>query len=433
MATEVVSDDEVEYERFQFEEAQPEGASSSRRPIVLAPTKKPLPKWYTFLMKDAEGKLPAAQGEWKSKMRPEQVKFALMAEVLTEDEPSTFEEARKEEKWNVVMVAEIQGVRKNKTWDLVKLLADKKAIGCRWVYKTKYRADGSIDKHKVRLVAKGYKQQEGIDYQEMFAPVAKMNTIRIILALVAQLNWQLYQMDVKSAFLNGDLSAEVYMEQPPGYVQKGKGDHVYRLKKALYGLKQAPRAWYEKIDRYFLDTGFVRSSIDSNLYRKVRDSMSVTFVVLYVDDLLITRNDVSMISDLKKDLQMNFEMTDLGLLHYFLGIEVWQMLGRVFILQAKYIWEVLRRFRMEDCKSACTPMETGTKLSVQDEGVRIDGTLYRQLVGSLIYLTTTRSNIAFAVGIVSRFMAELKQSHWLAAKRILRYLRGTLQYGLEFV
>eukprot|EP01018_Ginkgo_biloba_P007254 Gb_31263 [translate_table: standard] len=166
---------------------------------------------------------------------------------------------------------------------------------------------------------------------------------------------------------------------------------------------------------------------------KVRDSMSVTFVVLYVDDLLITGNDVSMISDLTKDLQMNFEMIDLGLLHYFMGIEVWQTPGRVFILQAKYIWEVLRRFRMEDCKPTCTPMETGTKLSVQDEGVKIDGTLYRQLVGSLIYLTSTRPDIAFIVGIVSRFMAEPKQSHWLAAKRILRYLRGTLQYGLEFV
>eukprot|EP01018_Ginkgo_biloba_P037318 Gb_14989 [translate_table: standard] len=223
------------------------------------------------------------------------------------------------------------------------------------------------------------------------------------------------------------------MEQPPGYVQKGKEDHVCHWKKALYGLKQAPRVSYERIDKFFLDTGFVRSSIDSNLYMKVRDSMSVTFIVLYVDDLLITRNDVSMISDLKKDLQMNFEMTDLGLLHYFLGIEVWQMPGRVFISQAKYIWEVLRRFRMEDCKPACTPMETGTKLLMQDEGVRIDGTLYRQLVGSLIYLTTIRLGITFTVGIVSRFMAEPKQSHWLVAKRILRYLRGTLQYGLEFV
>eukprot|EP01018_Ginkgo_biloba_P026019 Gb_31534 [translate_table: standard] len=181
-------------------------------------------------------------------------------------------------------------------------------------------------------------------------------------------------MDVKSAFRNGDSSEEVYMEQSSGYVQKGKEDNVCRLKKALYGLKQAPRTWYEKIDKYFLDTSFMRSSADSNLYMKVQDSMSVTFIVLYVDDLLITGNDVSMISDLKKYLQMNFEMTNLGLLHYFLGIEVSQTPGRVFISQAKYIWEVLRRFRMEDCKPTCTPMETGTKLSVQDEGVSIDGT-----------------------------------------------------------
>eukprot|EP01018_Ginkgo_biloba_P036111 Gb_38275 [translate_table: standard] len=142
------------------------------------------------------------------------------------------------------------------------------------------------------------------------------------------------------------------MEQPPGYVQKGKEDHVCRLKKALYGLKQAPRAWYEKIDIYFLDNSFVRSFVDSNLYMKVRDSMSVTFIVLYVDDLLIRRNDVSMISDLKKDLQMNFEMTDLGLLHYSLGIEVWQMLGRVFISQAKYILgssEEIQDGRLQAC------------------------------------------------------------------------------------
>eukprot|EP01018_Ginkgo_biloba_P017838 Gb_02142 [translate_table: standard] len=180
-------------------------------------------------MKDAEGKLLATRGKRKSKMRSEQVNFALMAKVLTEDEPFAFEEARKEQNWSVAMDVEIQAVRKNKTWDLVKLPTSKKVIGCRWVYKAKYRVDGSIDKHKASLVAKGYKQQEGIDY-------------RIILALVSQLNWQLYQMDVKSAFLNGDLLEEVYMEQPPGYVQKGKEDHVCHLKKVLYGLKQAPRA-----------------------------------------------------------------------------------------------------------------------------------------------------------------------------------------------
>lgn len=250
-------------------------------------------------------------------MRLEQVNFALMAQVLSVDKPSTFEEARKEKKWNAAMDAKIQAVQKNRTWDLVKLPKGKKAISCRWLYKTKYRADGFIDKHKARLVAKGYKQQEGSDYQETFSLVVKMNTVCIILALVAQLNWKLYQKDVKSAFLNENLSKEVYMEQSSGYVQKGKEDYVSRLKKALYGLKQAPRAWYEKIDRYFLNTGFVRSSLDSNLYMKVRDSKSMTFMILYVDDLLITGNDSVMISYLKKDLQMNFEMTDLGLLHFW--------------------------------------------------------------------------------------------------------------------
>eukprot|EP01018_Ginkgo_biloba_P040667 Gb_20537 [translate_table: standard] len=344
-------------------------------------------------------------------MRPtQQVNFALMAQVLNAEEPTTYEEASKEEKWVKAMDAGMQAVQKNQTWDLVRLPEGKQTIGYRWVFKTKYKSDGSVDKYKARLVAKGFKQKEGIDYQETFAPVAKMITIRVVIALAAQFQWELHQMDVKSAFLNGDLTEEVYMEQPPGFQVKGKESLVCRLKKDLYGLKQAPRAWYQKIDDYFTKNGYKKSSSDLNLYIKVR-SGRITSVTLYVDDLIITGNIASMIEGVKEDLKRSFEMSDLGLLHYYLGVEVWQRPDQICMSQAKYTWEILKRFRMEDYKPAPTPMETGVKLSAYDEEKSVDGTLFHQLVGSLIYLTTTRPDIIFVVGMISSFMTSPKQSH----------------------
>eukprot|EP00253_Pinus_taeda_P009468 PITA_09468 len=302
------------------------------------------------------------------------------------------------------MDAEFQSLQKNHTWTLSDLPEGKKPISCKWVYKVKYNADGTLDKYKARLVARGFSQKEGIDYAETFAPTAKMSTIRLVLALAAQFKWKVHQMDVKSAFLNGDLQEEVYMTQPPGFKITGQEQKVCRLAKALYGLKQAPRAWYMKIDQYLTDH----------------------------DDLIITGSSAHLIHGINQDLCRTFDMTDLGLLHYCLGIEVWQTENHIFLSQSKYANNLVDRFRMQDCKPATTPMEPGLKLSAQSSSLPVDETLFRQLVGSLIYLTAIRPDISFAVSYISRFMSALKDDHWITTKRVLRYVRGTSDYGLLY-
>ena len=197
------------------------------------------------------------------------------------------------------MDGEIHAIEKNDTWELTDLPADKKPIGVKWVYKTKYKHNSEIDRFKARLVAKGYKQKPGIDYFEVFAPVAKLDIIRMIISLSAQNKWKIYQMDVKSAFLNGTLEEEVYVEQPTGYVIPGVEDKVYRLKKALYGLKQAPRAWYKKIDSYFIENGFQRCPFEHTLYIKFIEPGDILIVCLYVDDLIFTGNNLKMIAEFR--------------------------------------------------------------------------------------------------------------------------------------
>eukprot|EP00253_Pinus_taeda_P021348 PITA_21348 len=280
------------------------------------------------------------------------------------------------------MDAAFQSLQKNHTWTLSNLPEGKKPISCKWVYKVKYKADGSLDKYKARLVARGFSQKEGIEYEETFAPTAKMSTIRLVLALTAQFKWKAHQMDVKSAFLNGDLQEEVYMTQPPGFQIAGQEQKVFRLAKALC--------------------------------------------------LIITGSSAHLIHGIKQDLCRTFDMTDLGLLHYCLGVEVWQTENHIFLSQSKYAKNLVDRFKMQECKPVTTPMEPGLKLSAQSSSLPVDDTLFRQLVGSLIYLTATRPDISFAVIYISRFMSAPKADHWIAAKRVLRYVRGTSDYGLLY-
>ena len=229
------------------------------------------------------------------------------------------------------MDTEISMIEKNKTWELIDKPKDKPVIGLKWIYKTKFNEDGSIQKHKARLVAKGYSQQPGIDFHETYAPVARMETIRTVIALAAQMELPIFQLDVKSAFLNGTLEEEVYVEQPRGYEKKGEEDKVYRLKKALYGLKQAPRAWNSRIDRYFQDNGFQRSPSEASLYIKKGENKNFLILCLYVDDLIYTGTSPQMIEEFKRAMMSEFEMTDLGLMKYFLGIQVKQKPGEIFI------------------------------------------------------------------------------------------------------
>ena len=314
---------------------------------------------------------------------------------------------------------------------MVELPKGKEVIGVKWVYKTKCNAEGKIKRHKARLVVKGYKQQYGRDYEETFAPVARMETMRVVLSIAAQNKWKVYQMDVKSAFLNGVLMEEVYIEKPLGYEKKGEEHKVCRLKKALYGLKQAPRAWYSRIDSYLLENGFEKCEGEPTVYIKEKDG-KLLIVVLYVDDVIFTGNDDYLIENFKTVMKEEFEMTDMGLLRYFLGIAVDQNEKGIFISQARYVNQVLSRFNMEECKAAITPTVMGLKLSRDDSSKDFDPSLYKSIIGSLTYLTTTRPDIMYAVSLISKFMERPKEAHWQAAKRILRYVKGTKMFEILY-
>jgi hypothetical protein len=296
--------------------------------------------------------------------------------------------------------------------------------------KIKHAVDGSIEKYKVRFVARGFSQKEGIDYEEAFAPMARYTSIRTIIALAAKMKWKLYQMDVKTAFLNGIIEKVVYIEQPQGFEVEDKKSHVCRLKKALYGLKQAPRAWYGRIDSFLTSLGFTKSIADSNLYFKIIDNEPV-ILLLDVDDLFLIGEE-KLITECKQRLATEFEMKDLGLMHYFLGLEVWQSPERIFLNQGKYTVEILKRFDMLECKSMNTPMEAKLKLLVNTSSNLIDATLYRQIIGSLMYLTNTRPDIYFAMNTLSQFLVEPRRVHLMVAKHVMRYLKGTVDYGLSY-
>ncbi|KAJ9537573.1 hypothetical protein OSB04_030306 [Centaurea solstitialis] len=279
------------------------------------------------------------------------------------------------------------------------------------------------------LSQKGFNQEYGIDYEETFAPVARVTSVRSLLAIAATKHWPLFQMDVKNAFLTGDLSEEVYMTPPPG-ISLPPG-HVCRLRKALYGLKQAPRAWFEKFNNTVLSLGFSTSNYDSGLFTRTTDSGTI-LLLLYVDDMIITGSDTTGITHLKQSLSSSFEMKDLGLLHYFLGLEVLSDTAGTYLCQAKYTSDFLSRAGITDQKVVSTPLEPNLHLTPNAGPPLKDPTLYRQLVGSLVYLTVTRPDIAYAVHIVSQFMSAPCSDHYAAVLRILWYLKGTIFHGLYF-
>ena len=322
---------------------------------------------------------------------------------------------------------ELVALDKTQTWELVPLPEGKNLVGCKWVYKVKTHSDGSLERHKARLVAKGFSQEYGIDYEETFAPVAKMTTIRTLISVAAVRQWPLFQLDVKNAFLNGYLSEEVYMRPPPGLACSS--GLVCRLRRALYGLKQSPRAWYERFQDAVLLIGFQPSMHDSALFIR-RTSHGLVLLLLYVDDMIITGSDSDAISEVKQHLFSTFEMKDLGPLRYFLGIEVASSPKGYLLSQTKYATDVLHRARFTDNKTVDTPLELHVKFSASDGVPLDDPTEYRELVGCLVYLTVTRPDIAYAVHIVSQFVSAPRTTHWAAVLRILRYLRGTLHQCL---
>jgi hypothetical protein len=259
----------------------------------------------------------------------------------------------------------------------------------------------------------------------------KYTSIRNIIAIAAELGWRIHQMDVKTSFLNGFIEEEVYIEKPQGFELSDRETHVCLLRKALYGLKQAPRAWYSQIDTYLLQMGFEKSDADENLYFIIRDE-DMLILILYLDDVFITGAE-DLIVECKLGLASEFEMSDIGLMHYFLGMEVWQEEGHIFLGKGKYASDILSRFQMEDSRPMSTPMITNWKKLSASDSQLVDATSYKQLIGSLMYLVNTIPDICFSMNTLSQYMVEPRSVHMVGEKHILRYVVGTVDFGLDYV
>ena len=352
------------------------------------------------------------------------------------DDPTSFEEAMRSDhssKWLKAMEDELKSMSTNKVWDLENIPKGAKTVGCKWVYKTKYDSQGNIERFKARLVAKGFTQREGIDYNETFSPVSCKDSFRIIMALVAHYDLELHQMDVKTAFLNGDLEENVYMAQPKGFVVKGKENMGCRLKKSIYGLKQASRQWYLKFDRTIKGFGFEENVEDNCVYAKFKNGKYI-FLILYVDDILLASSDINLLMETKKFLSSNFDMKDLGEASFVLGIEIHRdrRKGVLGLSQKAYIEKVLKKFSMHACSPSPAPIVKGDRFGEhqcpknQYEIDRMKAVPYASAVGSLQYAQVcTRPDLAFVTGLLGRYQKNPGIEHWKLVKKVLRYLQGT--------
>jgi hypothetical protein len=298
------------------------------------------------------------------------------------------------------------------------------------VFKLKRDEAGAIIKHKAHLVACDYVQREGIDFDDTFSPVARMKSMRLLFALAAQEGWRVHHMDVKLAFLNGDIKDEVYEHQPPGFVIPGKKGKVLHLRKALYSLRQAPRAWNAKLDSTLKGMGFGQSPHEAATYWW-GNGVNTLLVGVYVDDLVITGSKDAKVAAFKEEMKAAFQMSDLGLLSFYLGIEVHQGDSGFTLRQTAYAKRVVELAGLTDCNLALPPMER-LKLSHDNMMEEVDATQYRRLVGSLRYLAHTQPNLAFSIGYVSWFMQGPTTEHQQAMKRIIRYVARTLDHGLYY-
>ncbi|KAG7572108.1 Reverse transcriptase RNA-dependent DNA polymerase [Arabidopsis suecica] len=355
--------------------------------------------------------------------------------ISAESEPKNFGEAIKSEKWHGPMNEELQTCVNTGTFSVVTLPEGKKPIGCRWVYRIKHHADGTIDRYRARLVAKGYTQQEGVDYIDTFSPVAKLVTVKLLLDLAAKHNWSLTQMDVTNAFLHGDLEEEIYVELPPGYTpppgESLPPNAVWKLHKSLYGLKQASRQWNKKFSDVLLANGFIQSQSDHTFFVRQEGHQFLALLV-YVDDILIASNSDEAVSTLKNILATAFKLKDLGPVKYFLGLEIARNKNGISVCQRKYTLDLLESVGLLGCKPVATPMDSDIHLHAESGDLLPDATVYRALIGKLLYLTITRADITFAVHKLSQYLSQPRTQHLQAAHRIVRYLKGDPGRGLFY-
>lgn len=344
------------------------------------------------------------------------------------------------DKWKIAMREEYDSLIKNKTWNLHDLPTDKRALNCKWVFKTKRSVNGKVEKYKARLVIKGCAQQEGIDYQETYAPVVRYSTIRSLLSLAVKHNLKVEHLDVVTAYLHGDLEEQIYMKQPEGFVIQGQEEKVCKLKKALYGLKQGGYAWNKKLNATLIKMNFVSSKVDQGVYIR-KTNFKMIIIVTYVDDLLLLSNDVNLKNEIKEKLQSTFKMKDLGEASKFLGINISRDRNNdtISIDQTEYIEEILERFNMSECNPAITPLDPNQKLDkemspkTQQEVAGMEKVPYREALGALMFLNQgTRPDIASAITSLGRFVMNPGKVHWNALKRVFRYLKGTKKYTLTY-
>ena len=359
---------------------------------------------------------------------PDFISFMTIGEPQTYKEVITSPEALS---WKEAINSEVESILQNHTWELVDIPPGSKPIGCKWIFKRKLKADGSVDKYKARLVAKGYRQKEGLDYFDTYSPVSRITSIRTLIALASLNNMEIHQMDVKTAFLNGELDEEIYMEQPEGFVVQGQENKVCKLVKSLYGLKQAPKQWHEKFDHTMLSHGFKINECDKRVYIRTYAN-SCVFVCLYVDDMLIMGTSKDVIMSTKKLLSSIFDMKDLGLADVILGIQIKRNNEGYILTQSHYVEKILNKYDQSNCKVAVTPFDANCKLK-KNTGDAVSQLQYSQVIGSLMYLmNATRPDIAYSVSRLSRYTSNPGKDHWEALVRVLRYLKYTITYGLHY-
>ncbi|KAL1191699.1 Retrovirus-related Pol polyprotein from transposon RE1 [Cardamine amara subsp. amara] len=374
-------------------------------------------------------------GKWQEKETQktddqiaEVVRFACFVSKI---EPKNHKEALVDEFWIAAMQEELEQFERSDVWDLVPRPQDANVVGTKWIFKNKTDGSGTVTRNKARLVAQGYSQVEGVDFYDTFAPVARLESIRFLFGMSCALNFRLHQMDVKSAFLNGILQEEVYVEQPKGFDVSSKESHVYKLKKALYGLKQAPRAWYNRLTTFLINQGYERGSVDKTLF-VLSNNSGLIIVQIYVDDIVFGSTCQELVDQFVQAMTQEFEMSMCGEFTYFLGLQVKQTDDGIFVTQSTYAKNLVVRFGMDKSKDAKTPMGVNEKLSKDESGESVDEKLYRGMIGSLLYLTASRPDICMAVGVCARYQAKPKISHLLAVKRIIKYVKGTVNLGIYF-
>ncbi|GJV60106.1 retrovirus-related pol polyprotein from transposon TNT 1-94 [Tanacetum coccineum] len=361
----------------------------------------------------------------------EQALFCYYDAFLTSVEPKNYKEALTQACWIEAMQEELHEFERLEVWELVPPPDKAFVISLKWIYKVKLDELGGILKNKARLVARGYRQEEGIDFEESFALVARLEAIRIFLAFAAHMNMVIYQMDVKTAFLNGNLREEVYVSQPDGFVDPDKPNYVYKLKKALYGLKQAPRAWYDMLSSFLISNDFSKGSVDPTLFIR-REGKELLLVQIYVDDIIFAASTPELCDLFAKIMCSKFKMSMMGKISFFLGLQISQSPRGIFINQSKYALESLKKYGFDSCDPVDTPMVEKSKLDEDKEGKAVDPSHYRGMIDTLIYLTASRPDLQFAICMCARYQARPNKKHLNAVKMIFRYLKGTVQRGLWY-